>query len=146
MNHLPNTTDFPGYRDWLAVVRTYNECERVLTERVRESGLTLAQHEILATLTASGPLRQHDLADRLFVVKSNVTAMLSRMERDGLVERAADPTDGRAKRVALTAEGKRRVLQTLQAQREIVSRMFEALTAEESAQLGDVMRRAREAL
>ena len=49
-----------GYRNWLEVIRTYAACERVLTERCRRAGLTLAQHDILATLVSEGPLRQSD--------------------------------------------------------------------------------------
>ncbi|MEL6615307.1 MAG: MarR family transcriptional regulator, partial [Bacteroidota bacterium] len=93
MNQNPETLQIPGYRDWFEVIRTYAACERVLTDRCRDVGLTLAQHDVLAALSTDGPLRQNELASRLFVTKSNVTALLARMERDGLVRRAPDPDD-----------------------------------------------------
>ncbi len=143
MNDPSELLDFPGFRDWLSVVRTYNACERVLTHRLENLDLTLAQHDVLVALTAAGPMRQRDLADRLLVVKSNITAILTRMERDGLVTRSTDASDKRAKRVAPTAEGERRVTRSLAAQREVIAGMLSRLSADESALLGELMRRVR---
>lgn len=143
MNQNPEFDSLPGYRDWFEVVRAHAACVRVLSERCREVGLTLPQHDVLARLLADGSLRQNDLADRLFVTKSNVTALLSRMERDGLVQRSPDPEDGRAKRVSMTPTGEQRVRASLDRQREVAAGMIAQLTPEECAAMGDMMRRVR---
>ena len=143
MNEKRAPIDVAGYRNWLEVIRTYAACERVLTERCRKAGLTLAQHDVLATLQSEGPLRQSDLASRLFVVKSNVAAVLDRMERDGLVQRTPDPSDGRANRIVPTDEGRRRAEITLAAQQEVARGMIGQLSPEECDALGDMMRRVR---
>jgi DNA-binding MarR family transcriptional regulator len=49
-----------------------------------------------------------ELADRLHCVRSNVTALVDRLEADGLVQRTADPRDRRAMRAALTPLGAER--------------------------------------
>lgn len=143
MNEIEFPDGIPGYRNWLEVVRTYNVCEQVITERCREEGLTLAQHDVLATLLIEGPLQQNELARHLLVAKSNVTAVLGRMERDGLVERRPDPDDGRAKQVAPTDEGRRRAQATMAAQQEVARGMIGQLSPDECATLGDMMRRVR---
>lgn len=144
MNQIQELLQVPGHRNWLEVVRAYAACESVLTHRFRTSGLTLAQHDVLAALEASGePLRSIDLARRLVVTKSNVTALVGRMERDGLVTFSADPHDGRAKRIEATDEGRRRFALTLAAQREVAEGMISQLSPEECDTLGDMMRRVR---
>ena len=135
--------EIPGYRNWLEVIRTYAACERVLTERCRHAGLTLAQHDVLATLLSEGPLRQSDLASRLFVVKSNVVAVLNRMERDGLVQRTPDPADGRANRIVPTPEGRRRAEMSMAAQQDVARGMIGQLSPNECDALGEMMRRVR---
>jgi DNA-binding MarR family transcriptional regulator len=48
-----------------------------------------------------------DLAQRSRLAKQTMTTMVELVERTGLVKRRADPDDGRARRVYLTAKGKR---------------------------------------
>ncbi|KPQ05680.1 MAG: transcriptional regulator [Rhodobacteraceae bacterium HLUCCA12] len=68
-----------------------------------ELGVTPIEGRILITLAMAGPLRQHQLAERLGVARMTLTGVLARLERAGLVTRHHDPEDGRARIVALTA-------------------------------------------
>ena len=72
--------------------------------RVAEAGLgvTPAEARVLAHLRRTGPIRQHLLADRLCVAQMSLCGFLDRLEQAGLVQRAPDPDDRRAKRVHLT--------------------------------------------
>ncbi len=82
------------------------EAERVL----QPSGLTQAQFDILMLLryqTADGSADQTTLGRMLVVNRSNVTGLVDRMERDGLVTRTGDPRDRRVKRVRMTPAGAR---------------------------------------
>jgi len=54
---------------------------------------------------ARGPKSQNDLRGELGVTSPNVTYLIDGLERDGLVVRAAHPTDRRATFVELTAQG-----------------------------------------
>src|SRR3954465_2202661 len=69
----------------------------------RESGRDLSRTagSVLATL-AEGPRRITDLAAAEAVAQPTVTTLVGRLERDGLVRRAADPADARAVLVHLT--------------------------------------------
>ena len=80
------------------------EADRVL----QPFGLTEAQFDILMLLdhqTPDGSADQSTLGRMLVVNRSNVTGLIDRMERDGLVKRAGDPADRRVKRVRMTPKG-----------------------------------------
>ena len=59
----------------------------------------------LSTLDSSGPWRLTELAGREGISQPSMTAMVSRLERLGLVERRRDPSDGRIVLVAITGAG-----------------------------------------
>jgi DNA-binding MarR family transcriptional regulator len=60
----------------------------------------------LLILLAHASARPTALADRLNISKQALNFVLDRLQRDGLVTRAADPDDRRAKQVCLTATGR----------------------------------------
>ncbi|MFC5137417.1 MarR family winged helix-turn-helix transcriptional regulator [Actinomycetospora rhizophila] len=70
----------------------------------RELSLTTAS--TLATLDRDGPQRLSDLAVREGVTQPSMTALVTRLERDGLAIRGDDPTDRRAVIVTLTDAGR----------------------------------------
>ena len=70
----------------------------------RELSLTTAS--TLATLDRDGPQRLSDLAVREGVTQPSMTALVTRLERDGLAVRGDDPTDRRAVLVTLTDAGR----------------------------------------
>jgi MarR family transcriptional regulator, lower aerobic nicotinate degradation pathway regulator len=71
-----------------------------------------ARHDLsVVQMRLLGILRDREpgilvLARHLELDKSSVTGLVDRAERRGLVERVADPDDGRAVRVRLTREGR----------------------------------------
>jgi DNA-binding MarR family transcriptional regulator len=62
---------------------------------------------VLLPLFEQDGLRMGEVAGRARLSKQTMTTMVRLAERDGLVERRADPTDRRATRVHLTARGQR---------------------------------------
>jgi DNA-binding MarR family transcriptional regulator len=69
------------------------------------SGLSLTAAATLATLERSGPCRLTWLAAREGVTQPAMTQLIARLQEAGLVDRAADPADGRVVQVRLTAAG-----------------------------------------
>ncbi|MFG3437222.1 MarR family winged helix-turn-helix transcriptional regulator [Nonomuraea sp. NPDC047897] len=78
-----------------------------ITDHVRERavtlGLTAAQATALREMT--GPMTMRDLAERMSCEPSNATFIVDKLEKQGLIERRAHPTDRRAKQLVLTGEG-----------------------------------------
>jgi DNA-binding MarR family transcriptional regulator len=68
-------------------------------------GLSVARYAILRMIHGRDPVQLSWLADRHFSRRSNITAMVDRLVRDGLVERIPDETDRRVTRVRLTDRG-----------------------------------------
>jgi DNA-binding MarR family transcriptional regulator len=68
-------------------------------------GLTIARYAILRMLARREPMPLSWLADKHYSRRSNITAMVERLVRDGLLERFPDETDRRIVRVGLTPEG-----------------------------------------
>lgn len=61
----------------------------------------------LDTLHHDGPLRISELAAREGVSQPGMTTLVNRLAGEGLAERVADPTDGRAILVRITDAGRR---------------------------------------
>ena len=78
--------------------------------------LTDAQFNVLVQLKYAGgsALSQAALGRRLVVNKADMTGIIDRLERTGLVERVAHPNDRRVNLVRMTAEGENAV-ETLEA-------------------------------
>ena len=71
-------------------------------------GLNFSRFEVLALLsfTRTGQLPMGKIGARLQVHPASVTNTISRLEADGLVVRAAHPTDGRTTLASLTPPGR----------------------------------------
>lgn len=104
---------------------------------IAELGLTPAAARALHELDPDRPLPARDLAEQLRCDRSNVTALVDKLEEAGLVERRVDPADRRQKTLVVTEAGRRvrsRVHQVMSD-----SRLLAGLTDEELATLRDLV-------
>jgi DNA-binding MarR family transcriptional regulator len=69
-------------------------------------GLSLSAAATLGTLEREGPQRLTDLAVSEGVTQPAMTQIVTRLERDSLAARVADPSDGRVVLVEITQAGK----------------------------------------
>ncbi|MGC0417978.1 MarR family winged helix-turn-helix transcriptional regulator [Embleya sp. AB8] len=78
-----------------------------IADHVRERALTLGLTAPQATALRelSGPMTMRELAERMSCEPSNATFVVDKLEKQGLVERRAHPTDRRARHLVLTTEG-----------------------------------------
>jgi DNA-binding MarR family transcriptional regulator len=76
-----------------------------------------AAYGLLALLQDAGPLRASDLVVRLGLDKSTVSRQLSTLVGLGLIDREADPGDGRAQVLRTSAEGAARLARIREARR-----------------------------
>jgi DNA-binding MarR family transcriptional regulator len=76
-----------------------------------------AAYGLLALLQDSGPLRASDLVTRLGLDKSTVSRQVATLVDLGLVDRAADPVDGRAHVLTPSPEGSARLQRIREARR-----------------------------
>jgi DNA-binding MarR family transcriptional regulator len=79
----------------------------------RETGLALADFDVLAQLSAAGgELRMTELAARALISRSGMTRRVARLVDEGLVRRDTAGTDGRGVVIALTDAGMTRLTET----------------------------------
>jgi DNA-binding MarR family transcriptional regulator len=122
------------------VLHAASSLESRVDSRLATIGLSLPKLAALRALVAAGnalPLGQ--LAERLACVKSNVTQLVDRLEADGFVSRESDPTDRRSCLAAVTEAGRHAYEEGVRIQRDTEADLFGVLTAEESAQLSQLL-------
>jgi DNA-binding MarR family transcriptional regulator len=104
---------------------------RFSEETVRRDGITPQQYQLMLALKGF-PDRDWatvgELAERLQLRHHSVVELINRAQGQGLVERAAHPTDARAVRVLLTEEGERVLARLSALHRDELRRMGSALT------------------
>ena len=79
---------------------------RGLTARIKPLGLTTGTFPALLELWESDGLTQKQLVERLDIEQATIANTLARMERDGLILRKKDVSDGRVQRIWLTAQAR----------------------------------------
>lgn len=92
-------------------------------------GVTLRQTVLMAAIAEAEGASQSDLVRTTGVDRSTLAEMMARMEKRGLIARAAAADDGRAKSVRLTGEGRRRLAATLPGIRAVDRALLAALPA-----------------
>ena len=117
-----------GLGAWGALLRAHASLLRRLdTDLERETGLALADFDVLAQLArAGGELRMTDLAARALISRSGMTRRVERLVADGLLRRASHAADARGVVVALTDAGVARLRETAPVHARGVAELFVA--------------------
>jgi DNA-binding MarR family transcriptional regulator len=133
----------PGVLAWLRLARVFQKVERASAAHLRTWGLTMAQFDVIAQLGAAEGCTQQELADRLLVTKGNISQLLDKAERGGLIVRCQQ---GRTKRLHLTEAGRRLRAAVVPAQERFVAEQIAALTPAEQRRLLALLRTLDRAL
>lgn len=105
-------------------------------------GLSAPKWFVLRRLVeAGGSMSLGDAAERLACARSNITQLVDRLEREGLVQRVPDPLDRRSILAEVTDEGRRRYLAGWRALLPLETALAAALTSPERDLLGQVLGR-----
>jgi DNA-binding MarR family transcriptional regulator len=126
-------------RIWFRVMRLHHRALAEMSARLKELGLSVAQFDLLSTLTEREGLSQSEIANRLYVTKGNVSGLVDRLEQSGLVERRAIAGDRRSFALYLTAEGRRLADAGLKAQQDFVRSTLGVLPESDLAELDRVV-------
>ena len=98
--------------------------------------LTHAQFKVLNLLLARNPysLRQVDIEDFFQISNPTVTGILRSLEAKGMIEKRANPDDGRSKMIGATEKAEAMREQLHETERALSRRIRQALTEEECEQ------------
>src|SRR5207302_8637115 len=104
-----------GFEAWRSLLRAHATLMRRLdTDLERETGLSLADYDVLAQLAAAhGELRMTELANRALISRSGMSRRVARLVDEGLLRRDRAGSDARGIVVALTDAGEARLAETV---------------------------------
>jgi DNA-binding MarR family transcriptional regulator len=100
------------FRAWHGSLLFTSGTTRALDEALSAAhGLSVKEFDVLITLfnAPDGQLRMAELAEKVVLSPSGVTHLVTRLERDGLVQRVVDDDDRRSYFAALTDAGQERL-------------------------------------
>lgn len=113
----------------------------LLERRLSQVGASFGNWTVLATLDGRGPMIQRDLAAALGIEGPTLTRHLDRLEELGLIQRHRDGADRRYALVELTPAGRSRCPELDAIAREANDQLLAGFSAEETAQLTDMLQR-----
>jgi DNA-binding MarR family transcriptional regulator len=135
----PSEPSSEAVRSWLSVVQAYNLCDALLARGLTAIGLRNAEYEILANLLREPGISQQALAERCFIAKSHISALLTSMQEQGWLRRENNSQDARAKSLYLESQGQVMAERGRQVQLEVVKVMAKAITPEQMRQIHEAM-------
>jgi DNA-binding MarR family transcriptional regulator len=128
------------------VGHAYRTFARIVDAQLRELGLAMSQLPVLIVLKQSKGLPQAELARIARVEQSSMAQLLNRMERDGLIERVADPADKRSRVISLTDRAFRRMHKGKAIMDATVKIALQGLSPTDIERLNELMRRINDNL
>ena len=136
-----------GHKALLSTYYTASRLRKKAGEFFRPFTLTDVQFNLMMLLQhQSGPvegLSQAQLSDMMLVNRANITSLVDRMEKSGLVERTPAPSDRRLNIIKLTDRGKKLLDKTETLYIEEVERIMAALKEPEQKKLIAMLEKVR---
>ena len=129
---------------WLDLLRASNVIKKDVDARFREEfDQSISRFDALAALERAdrSGLRAGALSRQLVVSEGNVTQLMSKLLRDGLVEKRDDDHDGRVVIYSLSGEGRRLFNRMARAHRQWIRDVFAGFSDAELIELRDLLHR-----
>lgn len=123
-----------------ATLRVYGLIQRYMQPYFARHGITPSQWGVLRALLrfeaqGVGRVQLNELSRQLLIQPPSVTGVIDRLERMGLVSKAASRTDRRAREVAITRSGRQLVAGVMKEHQQRIARALKGLSAREQREL-----------
>lgn len=119
---------------WLRLLKVHGLLLREVRRRV-PAPLTLPQFDVLAQLHRREEMTPGELTRELLVTAGNLTGIVERLVRMGLISRHRVPEDGRAVRLRLTPRGRQLMRRAIPRHRRDVAGLLSVMPAGELRRL-----------
>jgi DNA-binding MarR family transcriptional regulator len=130
---------------WVRLLESHNLLLGEIRRRLADAA-TMPRFDLLANLEREDGQTLAALSRRMLVTAGNLTGLVDRAERDGVVERRADPRDRRLSRVYLTAKGRELIQALLPVHADHVAELLHGLDASERRELRRLLGKLRDSL
>jgi DNA-binding MarR family transcriptional regulator len=134
-----------GVSLWVRLLESHNRMLSELRRRLADD-CTLPRFDLLVNLEREDGQTLAALSRRMLVTAGNLTGLVDRAERDGVVERRPDPSDRRLSRVFLTSRGRELVQGVIPVHGQHVSELLSSLDATERRELRRLLGKLRDSL
>lgn len=133
---------------WVRLITNSNIIEKEVRNLFRsEFGVTLPRFDLMSTLyRETGGLTMGELSKRLLVSNGNVTGIVERLQKEGLVKRWVLPTDRRIYSVGLTTKGRTDFKEQADRHKEWIKDILGNLNDDDLSPMIEMMDNMREAL
>ncbi len=141
-------TAYRGSKDEVRALNAYVKLMRAsekVTARIHRHlagvGLTVTQFGVLEAVYSLGPLSQRDIARKILKSSGNITLVIDKLEKRGLVKRHRVKEDRRSYAVDLTAVGRRLIAGIFPRHAAGVAEEMKALSRAEQEELSRLCRK-----
>ena len=133
---------------WLRALSFTSMVERRVRSRLHaDFGVTLPRFDVMAALyDAPEGVSMGEVSRRLMVSNGNVTGIVERLAREGLVRRRTNPDDRRSQLVRLTASGRTAFEEMAGVHEGWIASMLSGLSEEEVEQLKYLLGKAKQSV
>jgi len=133
----------PAIDVYLLLRRTHDAVARRVEAELNKQGITTIQYGVIRHLCDGQSLSLTELSERLFRSASNMTTLIDRMERDGLVRRLDHAEDRRVTQVQLTTKGAELCASVRPVHRKFLTDLMACFEDEELAQLTTLLQKLK---
>lgn len=129
----------------LNVERTSDALQRAFAELLKPSGLSGTQYNVLRILRGAGAagLRCQEIGNRMITHDPDITRLLDRLERRGLIARRREEKDRRVVTTRITAGGLKVLKELDEPVRKIHRQLLGHMDSQQLAALNNLLERAR---
>lgn len=117
------------------LVRAYQGFRSYSDAQIRQMGLTSSQFDIISTLGNTPGMTFNKLAEKTLTTKGELTGIIDRLEKKGLVRREVPKEDRRSFLAVLTPAGEKVFTETFPAHIAYLKQRFDRLNSEELQQI-----------
>lgn len=126
---------------WFRMTRFYNKNIKRTNNHLKKWSLTAAQFDVISNIGKSEPITQQELAEKLVVTKGNITQLLSKLEKLGLVRR---DREWKTNYLSLTDKGVALYDDVVLEQQRFQACQFGRLNVEEQKQLLQLLKKIQD--
>jgi len=126
---------------WIVLTRCFNTFAQAEAESIRAYDLTTPQFGVLEALAHLGPMKMCEIGGKLLMSGANVTGVVDRLEKKGLVRRVLNAEDRRLFLIHLTDEGGKLIVKFFPQHAVRIEQFMSGLVSKEKRQLIELLKK-----
>ena len=145
----PSDLLFPytdAHEAYVQLRRTHDAIHRHVSKKLAKWGLSVPKYGVLRRVYDHKELSISYLSNQIFRGNSNMTTLINRMEKDGLLRRFNGDRDRRVKMIRLTPIGLRLAPVVIKEYRAFQQQMMDCLSVKERQDLLVILKKLKESL